>query len=40
MPGVAYTWLKMAADINGSSDVQDREGSLEITGFSQGVRLL
>lgn len=39
MPGVAYTWLKMAADINGSSDVQDREGSLEITGFSQGIKV-
>lgn len=38
MPGVAYTWLKMAADINGSSDVQDCEGSLEITGFSQGIK--
>lgn len=32
----AYLWLKDdgGADIKGSADVQDRDGSIEITGFS------
>ena len=41
MPGVAYTWLKItAADINGSSNVQDREDSLELQASVRESRLL
>lgn len=37
----AYLWLKDdgGADIKGSVDVQDRDGSIEITGFGHGVFL-
>ncbi|MBM7342880.1 Hcp family type VI secretion system effector [Pantoea coffeiphila] len=41
MPIPAYLWLKDdgGADIHGTVDVQDREGSIEILGFSHGVNL-
>ncbi|HAU5566515.1 TPA: Hcp family type VI secretion system effector [Serratia fonticola] len=41
MPIPANLWLKDdgGADIRGSVDVQNREGSIEITGFSHNVRL-
>ncbi|WP_067704419.1 Hcp family type VI secretion system effector [Erwinia sp. ErVv1] len=41
MPIPAYVWLKDdgGADIRGTVDVQDREGSIEILGFSHGVNL-
>lgn len=41
MPIPAYLWLKDdgGADIRGTVDVQDREGSIEILGFSHGVNL-
>lgn len=37
----AYLWLKDdgGASINGSVDVKDREGSIEVTGFSHNLRL-
>jgi len=37
----AYLWLKddSGASINGSVDVKDREGSIEVTGFSHNLRL-
>ncbi|AEN64798.1 type VI secretion system effector, Hcp1 family [Enterobacter soli] len=37
----AYLWLKDdgGADINGSVDVQDREGSIEIHSFAHGLHL-
>ncbi len=37
----AYLWLKDdgGADIKGSVDVQDREGSIEVTGFSHNLSL-
>jgi len=37
----AYLWLKDdgGADIKGSVDVQDREGSIEITGFSHNLSI-
>lgn len=41
MPIPAYMWLKDdgGADIKGSVDVQDREGSIEIIGLSHGLSL-
>lgn len=41
MPIPAYMWLKDdgGADIKGSVDVQDREGSIEIVGFSHGLNI-
>lgn len=41
MPIPAYMWLKDdgGADIKGSVDVQDREGSIEIIGLSHGLTL-
>lgn len=41
MPLPAYMWLKddSGADIKGSVDVHDREGSIEIIGFSHGLNL-
>ena len=41
MPIPAYLWLKDdgGADISGTVDVQNREGSIEILGFSHGVNL-
>lgn len=41
MPIPAYMWLKDdgGADIKGSVDVQDREGSIEILGFSHGLNI-
>lgn len=37
----AYLWLKDdgGADIKGSVDVKDREGSIEVLGFSHGLHL-
>ncbi len=37
----AYLWLKDdgGADITGSVDVEDREGSIEINGFSHGLNI-
>lgn len=42
MPIPPYMWLKDdgGADIKGSVDVQDREGSIEIIGLGHGVNLL
>lgn len=39
MPIPPYMWLKDdgGADIEGSVDVQDREGSIEILGLSHGI---
>ena len=41
MPIPPYMWLKDdgGADIKGSVDVKDREGSIEIIGLSHGVNL-
>lgn len=41
MPIPAYMWLKDdgGADIKGSVDVKDREGSIEVIGFSHGLNL-
>jgi type VI secretion system secreted protein Hcp len=41
MPIPAYMWLKDdgGADIRGGSNVQEREGSIEIIGFSHGLHL-
>lgn len=41
MPIPAYLWLKDdgGADIKGSVDVQDRDGSIEIIGLSHGLSL-
>ncbi|NUU65496.1 type VI secretion system tube protein Hcp [Enterobacteriaceae bacterium BIT-l23] len=41
MPIPLYMWLKDdgGADIKGSVDVQDREGSIEIIGMSHGLNL-
>lgn len=41
MPIPANLWLKDdgGADIRGSVDVHNREGSIEVTGFSHNVRL-
>lgn len=41
MPIPAYMWLKDdgGADIKGSVDVQGREGSIEIVGFSHGLNI-
>lgn len=41
MPIPPYMWLRDdgGADIKGSVDVQDREGSIEIIGFSHGLNL-
>lgn len=41
MPIPAYMWLKDdgGADIKGSVDVQAREGSIEIVGFSHGLNI-
>lgn len=41
MPIPAYLWLKDdgGADIEGSSTVQGREGSIEVIGFSHGMNL-
>ncbi|MBK0031196.1 type VI secretion system tube protein Hcp [Erwinia sp. S43] len=41
MPIPAYMWLKDdgGADIKGSVDVQDRNGSIEIIGLSHGLSL-
>ena len=41
MPIPAYMWLKDdgGADIKGAVDVQDREGSIEIVGFSHGLNI-
>jgi type VI secretion system secreted protein Hcp len=41
MPIPAYMWLKDdgGADIKGSVDVQDREGSIEVVGFSHGLNI-
>lgn len=41
MPIPPYLWLKDdgGADIKGSVDVQDREGSIELIGFSHGLNL-
>lgn len=41
MPIPANLWLKDddGADIRGSVDVLNREGSIEVTGFSHNVRL-
>ncbi len=37
----AYLWLKDdgGVDIKGAVDVQDREGSIEVLGFSHGLHL-
>ena len=37
----AYLWMKDdgGADIKGAVDVQDREGSIEIVGFSHGLNI-
>lgn len=37
----SYLWLKDdgGADIKGSVDVQEREGSIEVTGFAHNLRL-
>lgn len=41
MPIPAYLWLKDdgGADIKGSVDVKDREGSIEVIGLSHGLNL-
>ncbi len=41
MPVPAHMWLKDGGDteIKGSVDVQDREGSIEIVGFSHGLNI-
>lgn len=41
MPTPPYMWLKDdgGADIKGSVDVQDRDGSIEIIGLSHGINL-
>ncbi len=41
MPIPPYMWFKDdgGADIKGSVDVQDREGSIEIIGLSHGINL-
>lgn len=41
MPIPAYMWLKDdgGADIKGSVDVQDRDGSIEIIGLGHGIHL-
>lgn len=41
MPIPPYMWLKDdgGADIKGSVDVKDREGSIEIIGFNHGLNL-
>ena len=41
MPIPPYLWLKDdgGADIRGSVDVKDREGSIELIGFSHGINL-
>lgn len=41
MPIPAYMWLKddSGAIIKGSADVKDREGSIEIIGFSHGLNI-
>ena len=41
MPIPPYMWLKEdgSADIKGSVDVMDREGSIEIIGLSRGLNL-
>ncbi|WP_313575090.1 type VI secretion system tube protein Hcp, partial [Pseudescherichia sp.] len=41
MPIPPYLWLKDdgGADIKGSVDVKDREGSIELIGFSHGINL-
>lgn len=41
MPIPPYLWLKDdgGADIKGSVDLKDREGSIELIGFSHGVNL-
>ena len=41
MPIPPYMWLKDdgGAEIKGSVDVQDREGSIEIVGFSHGLNI-
>lgn len=41
MPIPAYMWLKDdgGADIKGSVDVKDREGSIEVIGFSHGLNI-
>lgn len=41
MPIPPYMWLKEVggADIKGSVDVQDRDGSIEIIGLSHGINL-
>lgn len=41
MPIPPYMWLKDdgGADIKGSVDVQDRDGSIEIIGLSHGINL-
>lgn len=41
MPIPAYMWIKDdgGADIKGSVDVQNREGSIEVIGFSHGLNL-
>lgn len=41
MPVPAYLWLKDdgGSDIKGSVDVKDREGSIEIIGFSHGLNI-
>lgn len=41
MPIPPYMWLKDdgGADVKGSVDVQDREGSIEILGLSHGINL-
>lgn len=41
MPIPPYLWLKDdgGADIKGSVDVQDREGSIEVIGMSHGINI-
>lgn len=41
MPTPPYLWLKDdgGADIKGSVDLKDREGSIELIGFSHGINL-
>lgn len=41
MPIPPYLWLKDdgGADIKGSVDVQDRDGSIEILGMSYGINI-
>lgn len=41
MPIPAYMWLKDdgGANIKGSVDVKDREGSIEVIGFSHGLNI-